>query len=223
MEIFKEIAGYERYSVSNYGRVINNTTNKELSQRKATNGYLRVNLRKGNIAYEKPHVASVHRLVADAFLLRETGKDTVNHIDGNKMNNYVGNLEWCSIEENLKHAWNTGLMTLKNQRGYTPHNPRKHHVGNQVALQHNIESHNTPEYRTKMQKVNAEAGNTKPVKQIDIKNNEVIDVYDNCHEAARNLFGERHINKDRLISRCARGEAKTAYGYVWRYGEVVNP
>ena len=64
MEVFKTIKGFERYSVSNQGRVINSETGKVLSQRKASNGYLRVNLRKGNIKYEKPHGASVHRLVA---------------------------------------------------------------------------------------------------------------------------------------------------------------
>lgn len=110
MEIFKQIAGYERYSVSNRGRVINNISGKELSQRLATNGYLRVNLRKGNIAYEKPHVASVHRLVADAFLMRENGKNYVNHIDGNKANNNVKNLEWCTASYNILHSHINGLQ-----------------------------------------------------------------------------------------------------------------
>lgn len=105
METFKTIKGFERYSVSNQGRVINSETGKVLSQRKASNGYLRVNLRKGNIKYEKPHVASVHRLVAEAFLERIPGKDYVNHKDLNKENNNVENLEWCTAKENSQHVY----------------------------------------------------------------------------------------------------------------------
>ena len=105
MEMFKTIKGFERYSVSNQGRVINSETGKVLSQRKASNGYLRVNLRKGNIKYEKPHVASVHRLVAEAFLERISGKNYVNHKDLNKENNNVENLEWCTAKENSQHVY----------------------------------------------------------------------------------------------------------------------
>ena len=105
MEVFKTIKGFERYSVSNQGRVINSETGKVLSQRKASNGYLRVNLRKGNIKYEKPHVTSVHRLVAEAFLERIPGKDYVNHKDLNKENNNVKNLEWCTAKENSQHVY----------------------------------------------------------------------------------------------------------------------
>lgn len=105
MEVFKTIKGFERYSVSNQGRVINSETGKVLSQRKASNGYLRVNLRKGNIKYEKPHVASVHRLVVEAFLERIAGKDYVNHKDLNKENNNVKNLEWCTAKENSQHVY----------------------------------------------------------------------------------------------------------------------
>lgn len=51
----------------------------------------------------------VHRLVAQEFLENPTEKEQVNHIDGNKSNNYLSNLEWVTRSENVKHAYLIGL------------------------------------------------------------------------------------------------------------------
>lgn len=106
-EIYKVIPEYPRYSISNYGNVINNTTGHSISQRKTTNGYMRFNVRKGNVKYETPKSLMTHRVVAELFLPKVQGKPYINHKDADKTNNFVGNLEWCTPQENSRHAVET--------------------------------------------------------------------------------------------------------------------
>lgn len=102
---YKDIEGFEGlYFISPDGEVKNNKSNV-LSPGKSSNGYKHVNLHKnGTITTIK-----IHRLVALHFLPKVYGKSFINHIDGNKHNNVVENLEWCTISENQKHALITGL------------------------------------------------------------------------------------------------------------------
>ena len=79
-----------------------------LKPRTSKNGYLYVHLRFGNIS----KYVKIHRLVAEAFVLNEENKPCVNHIDGNKLNNYANNLEWVTISENTIHAMKMGLFTI---------------------------------------------------------------------------------------------------------------
>jgi hypothetical protein len=58
----------------------------------------------------------VHRLVAQLFLLPDASRPHVNHIDGNKLNNHVSNLEWCTPEENHAHAKRLGLCKRRSVR-----------------------------------------------------------------------------------------------------------
>jgi len=69
-------------------------------------GYLSVKLSKNDI--RKSYL--VHQLVAKAFLPARPGVHTVNHIDGDKHNNCVRNLEWATPQENMQHAWKNGLV-----------------------------------------------------------------------------------------------------------------
>ena len=69
-----------------------------------------------NNATRKGDDKLVHRLVADSFYDGNHENFEVNHIDGDKTNNFVGNLEWCTRSENLKHAYDTGLKPLPNNR-----------------------------------------------------------------------------------------------------------
>ena len=117
MEIWRDIAGYEKYQVSNYGKVrsldYNHTGQiKELVQRCNRGGYMYVNLY--NQGRRKTHM--IHRLVAEAFLENPDQLPVINHIDCNKLNNHVSNLEFCTISQNTKHAYDNGLLNTEESR-----------------------------------------------------------------------------------------------------------
>ena len=95
------------YSVSNYGRVRNDKTGRILKARKKQDNYLHVGL------YKNKHGKQcyIHRLVASAFIPNPNGYTDVNHIDENKSNNHVDNLEWCSRKHNINHGTRTERMS----------------------------------------------------------------------------------------------------------------
>lgn len=97
MEIWKPIKNYEElYEVSNYGNIISKKRGK-IKKPFYHNGYLRVELSKSGV--NKKYF--VHRLVAETFIENSENLEQVNHKDENKLNNYVGNLEWCSTKYNI--------------------------------------------------------------------------------------------------------------------------
>lgn len=99
-----EVDGFEgRYKISNFGEVWSIKSRKLLKIMQNADGYCVVALAKNG----KRKLTKVHRLVAFAFLPVIEGKDFVNHIDENKKNNSVDNLEWCTHKENVNHG--TGI------------------------------------------------------------------------------------------------------------------
>jgi hypothetical protein len=107
-EIWKNVVGYENlYLVSSFGRVLSlfKNKNKILKQISHPLGYMKVNLYKD----KKMKTFFVHRLVAVSFLNNEKNKNEINHLDGNKKNNNLNNLEWCFGFENIRHAHDSGL------------------------------------------------------------------------------------------------------------------
>lgn len=122
IEIWKDIVGYEGlYQVSNMGGVKSLPKIDRLgrfhrgvlkSQVDNGNGYLLVNLKHDGVQ----RMRSVHRLVAEAFIPNDHELPEVNHKDGNKKNNVIDNLEWCTRSENVKHAVDNTLHDYFGQR-----------------------------------------------------------------------------------------------------------
>ncbi len=103
----KSIKGYSRYSIDESGIVKNKSRNYILKPRNSGYGaYLTVALI-NNRGERKTKF--IHRLVAETYIPRIDNKLIVNHIDGNKYNNHVSNLEWVTVSENIQHAYDTGL------------------------------------------------------------------------------------------------------------------
>ena len=100
MEEYRIIKGYENYSVSNFGNVKNNKTDRILSQKINKHGYKGLHLYKDG----KPKDFSVHRLVSLMFLENPDNKPFIDHIDCNKENNNVNNLRYCTNQENQRNT-----------------------------------------------------------------------------------------------------------------------
>lgn len=133
-EIWLPIAGYEgAYEVSNFGNVRSLDRKIETSNRW---GQTIARLSKGRILKTSPDkdgyttvglfvngkgsTQRIHKLVAQAFLGDRPKNFDINHIDGNKANNHISNLEYCTKSQNSKHAFKIGLrQTLKGSKSKT--------------------------------------------------------------------------------------------------------
>lgn len=101
-EEWKPILGFEGYEISTLGRVksLRKGNPKILKSHIVGAGYLKNELMQNDI----PHLRYVHRLVAQAFIPNVDNKPEANHLDGDKTNNHVNNLEWVTHEENGQHG-----------------------------------------------------------------------------------------------------------------------
>ena len=122
-EIWKDIPGFEgHYQVSTRGRI--KSCDRILPHKTHGSWHIKERILKphlngpGNSKYPTVHLHAghgqmhcirVHRIVAETFIPNPCKLPQVNHIDGNKNNNSIGNLEWVTSLENISHAWKTGL------------------------------------------------------------------------------------------------------------------
>lgn len=119
MEIWKDIAGFEGYyQVSNHGNVKSFAWGKEriLKPGRNSGGYLCVVLHAEGMRSTR----TVHRLVMEAFVPNEEGKESINHKNGVKADNHLSNLEWATLSENMQHAYDTGLKVITDRQRQSP-------------------------------------------------------------------------------------------------------
>lgn len=118
---------YNNFYISDDGKLFNKKTGTEYKTQVNKCGYVTVCVSFGS-RYNKKEF-KIHRAVACTFIPNPNNLPEVNHKDGNKLNNFVNNLEWCTSRENLLHAYKNGLKK--------PTIPRQKAIL-QYDLQHNI-------------------------------------------------------------------------------------
>ena len=120
-EIWRDINDFKGlYQVSNLGRVrsIDRMTIYCTGAKRITKGMI-LSISKNKLGYPQVNLSNkdrsysrrVHRLVANAFIENPKKYKEINHIDGNKENNTVSNLEWCDRSYNIKHSYRTSLRS----------------------------------------------------------------------------------------------------------------
>lgn len=110
---FCQLSEFPDYEINRFGVIRNRKTGKVKSQYPSNGGYYFVTLHKENQG-GKPR--RVHRLLAEAFIPNPQQKPCINHINGNRGDYSLENLEWCTHDENMKHAFRTGLVNNTGER-----------------------------------------------------------------------------------------------------------
>lgn len=100
---------HPNYAITEQGEVYNSKTKKYLKHSTSNTGYLTV--------YVDGKNRLLHRLLAETFIPNPDNLPCVNHKDGNKLNNNLSNLEWCTYGDNEKHAYKTGLKSCRDRKG----------------------------------------------------------------------------------------------------------
>lgn len=223
--IYKNIE--TNYSISDTGRVKNTLTNRELSL-STQQGYKHATL----LINKKPKRCRVHRLVAIAFIENPENKEYVNHINGDRGDNRLENLEWVTPQENTIHAWKTGLAKsavkkrvfqyslegelISSYESVAKAAAETDSLSEKISMCCNRQrnSHNGFQWRYENDLNDIEKikkPNTLPKKVAQIKDGNVIAVFNSFAEAARAINGTSSA-----ISRVCSGVNKTHKGFGWK-------
>ena len=104
-----------KFEISSDGRLRNKLTNKIYKPTVLTSGYYSVKTSLGSRKIKK-HII-IHKAVAYTFIPNPNNYPEINHIDGNKLNNSINNLEWCSSHHNQQHKYDIGLYDVSKIQG----------------------------------------------------------------------------------------------------------
>lgn len=219
------------YYITENGECYNSRTGKYLKGQISNSGYLNYNL---SLTPDNKRRLYAHRLVAQAFIPNPDNKPEVNHINGNKLDNRLENLEWCTASENQKHnvlIGNKSLAVPVYQFNYHKEFVKRYNCLNDVVtdgynvtmvgqeVRKQIKSltlgyywSNSPDNDFPIQNYEG-TGKAKKVGQYDKNTNDLIKIYPSAGIAARSLGVSSHSH----ISECCRGKLKTYKGFIWKY------
>jgi len=231
----KLINGTNHHTISGDGTVINTKTNYTKTQWVGKNGYYHIDIHEDG----KAKKIAVHRLLALHFIPNPDNKRTVNHIDGNKLNNDLSNLEWATDAENVQHAYDTGLQKYRRNhqlkdyedmltnrffKGESITSISKSVNNNLTQLSYHLREaaerlHQLPKYEDMLKQQKAvrakQAGISKrkviTLQMIDKTTKEVLRTFNSVTEA-REYLGKKSSGP---IANVIAGRAKSAYGYFW--------
>lgn len=191
----RDVKGYEGlYKVTCTGEILNKRGHC-IKQTVMNAGYYMVKLYKNGKGVGK----NVHRIVAIAFLPNDDDKPLVNHKDGNRLNNDVNNLEWCTRSENMKHLFQIGLG--ENARNKARERMRV--LGNIMGPK----SIDTLLYYSSMRK--------RPVAQTTLIG-EIVNVYESVNAAIR-------ATNNGDIQKVLSGKKEKIGNYTWKYLSDIAP
>lgn len=223
------------YQVSDTGKVRNIKTGRILNGTIDQDGYIKIHITK-----PENKVLFVHRMVAETYLINDSPeeKKCVNHKDGNKQNNSIGNLEWCTDLYNSHHAWENGLIDTGTH--IYCYDKDKNYIGDFISINaaaRALDIHRDSIYRS-LNNGNPKkckgyyflttkndnfiefipekrhcdnSSKKKPVVKCDLEGNE-IEKYESIKEAA----ALNHISH-RTIADCCHGKIKTGKNFIWKF------
>lgn len=222
------------YYITKDGKCFNSNTGKYLKGQVGKNGYFSYSLTLPDGTKKRCYA---HRLVAIAFLPQtDKTKNQINHIDGNKLNNYIDNLEWVSAKENQEHALQNGLRNFNHVFCFNkdkelvaeylniPDAVKAVGLSHSIILQElnkEVKTLSGGFYWSKTKELGEtknykNTGKAKIVYQYDL-NGKFINKYSSTGEAARSLG----VSSNSHIGECCRGKIKSYKGFIWKYAEDI--
>jgi len=207
-EIWRDIKGYEGlYQVSNLGRVKSlgrqhgflYKQDRIMKPFKTKFNYYKINLYKNGVKKN----FFIHRLVALAFIPNPNNYPVINHKDENPSNNYVDNLEWCTVKYNSNYGTapiRKGLAVSKALKGRT----LSEECRKKISEAHKGNTYNKGKYNN---------SKSKPIIQLDLQGDFIKEF-----PSARQIWRDFGFDYSRIHKAC-KGRVKTAYGYKWCYKE----
>ena len=227
----KLINNYTHHTITSEGVVTNTKTNHIKSHWIGANGYYHVDIQENGKATK----FALHRLLATHFIDNPLNKRTVNHIDGNKLNNALSNLEWATVAENSQHAYDTGLQPYRRNYSLSDYEAFFYQVMsgtslttlaatlNQSLAQLSIHVKEAAIRLNQLDSYKEELKRQKSLQQrsanhikcainmIDLTTGAIIQTFASLKDAMR------YLNKvsSGPISNVLAGRQKSAYGYFW--------